>query len=58
MLEMDRQKMKKDYIKPQIKSIRIIDNISLMSSSPAPSRQDIPFTPDLIPDADEGSYAS
>lgn len=55
---MDRQKMKKDYIKPQIKSIRIIDNISLMSSSAAPAKQDIPFRPDIIPDADEGSYAS
>ena len=58
MLEMDRQKMKKDYIKPQIKSIRIIDNISLMSSPAAPAKQDIPFSPDIIPDADEGSYAS
>ena len=58
MLEMDRQKMKKDYIKPQIKSIIIIDNISLMSSSVAPAKQDIPFRPDIIPDADEGSYAS
>ena len=58
MLEMDSQKMKKDYIKPQIKSIRIIDNISLMSSSVAPAKQDIPFSPDIIPDADEGSYAS
>lgn len=58
MLEMDRQKMKKDYIKPQIKSIRIIDNISLMSLSAAPAKQDIPFSPDIIPDADEGSYAS
>lgn len=51
-------KQKKNYVKPQIRSVRFIDNISLMSSSAAPSKQYIPFTPDLIPDADEGSYAS
>lgn len=51
-------KQKKNYVKPQIRSVRFIDNISLMSSTAAPSKQDIPFTPDLIPDADEGSYAS
>lgn len=57
-MKMNRNKVKKNYIKPQIKSIRIIDNISLMSSSVAPAKQDIPFSPDIIPDADEGSYAS
>jgi len=57
-MKMNRNKVKKNYIKPQIKCFRMMDNISLMCSSAAPSKQDIPFSPDIIPDADEGSYAS
>ncbi|WP_434503470.1 hypothetical protein [Prevotella sp.] len=51
--------MKNNYIKPQIKDIRIIENISLLSSSVNPSKQDIMnFTPDVIPDAQDGVEAS
>ena len=57
-MKMNRNKVKKNYIKPQIKCFRMMDNISLMSSSVAPAKQDIPFSPYIIPDADEGSYAS
>jgi hypothetical protein len=51
--------MKKNYIKPQIKDIQIIENISLLSASVNPSKQDIMnFTPDVIPDAQDGVEAS
>lgn len=51
--------MKKNYIKPKIKNIRIIENSLLMSASINPSKQDvINFTPDIIPDAEDGTEAS
>ena len=54
-----KSKSNKEYIKPQIKDIRIIENISLLSSSVNPSKQDIMnFTPDVIPDAQDGVEAS
>lgn len=51
--------MKNNYIKPQIKVMRIIENISLLSASVNPSKIDIiNFTPDVIPDAQDGVEAS
>lgn len=51
--------MKNNYIKPQIRSIRIIEDPLLMSESINPSQQDIiNFTPDIIPDAEDGMEAS
>lgn len=52
-------KMKSNYIKPQIKNIRIIEESLLMSASVNPSKQDtINFTPEIIPDAEDGVEAS
>ncbi len=51
--------MKSIYIKPQIKNIRIIEDSLLMSASINPSKQDaINFTPEIIPDAEDGREAS
>lgn len=51
--------MKKYYIKPLINNLRIVEDIHLLSTSTSPSKQDvIDFTPDVIPDADDGVVAS
>ena len=51
--------MKNYYIKPELNDVISVDNVTLMSASVNPSKQSIiHFTPDVIPDAEEGVEAS